>query len=258
MLLKQIIDMIESVAPLSGQMEWDNSGLQIGHMDADITSVLCCTDVTEAVMDEAIQMGCGLVLSHHPLLFHGLKTIAGATYQERVVEKAILHGVAVYSAHTSLDVVLRGVSARMADKLGVENYRILSPTGSPEVGLGVVGMLPKPLPVADFLQRVKDTFHVGAIRYTAPARTTIRTVALAGGACGDLWEEALRSGADAYISAEFHHHELLAAAAGQMMVLDIGHFESEQFTKEIFRDILAPVGLTVSMAQADVSPILTI
>lgn len=256
MLLKQIINMIESVAPLSQQIEWDNSGLQIGHMDADITSVLCCTDVTEVVMDEAIRKGCGLVLSHHPLLFHGLKTIAGNTFQERVTEKAIRHGIAVYSAHTSMDVVRGGVSAKMAEKIGITDYRILSPTLSDEVGLGVIGDLPEAMEAEAFVELVKQAFHVGAVRYTRAPKNTIKRVALAGGSCGDMWEDALRAGADAYVSAEFHHHEFLAAD-GAIMVLDIGHYESEQFTKEIFAQLLQPSGVTVMLSEDETTPICT-
>lgn len=254
MLLKDIIDIIESVAPLSQQEAWDNSGLQIGHNDADITSVLCCTDVTEAVMDEAIAKGCQLVLTHHPLLFHGLKTIQGRTFQERVAEKAIRHGVAVYSAHTSMDVWLHGVSGRMAEKIGIRDYRILSPTGE-HIGLGVIGNLPEPLSVEALLQRVKDAFHVGAIRYTRPTKQMVSRIALGGGACGEFMEEAAQQGADVFISAEFKHHELLQAE-GRIMLMDIGHFESEQFTKELFAELLANQPLQVHFADADQSPTL--
>lgn len=253
MTLKNIIDIIESAAPLSGQEQWDNSGLQIGHLDADITSVLCCTDVTDAVVDEAIRKDCQLVLSHHPLLFHGLKTIQGATLQERVVEKALCHGIAIYSSHTAMDVVLHGVSGRMAQKIGITRYRILSPTGD-GIGLGVIGELDSPVSIEDFLHLVKTAFRVPAIRYTRGKSDMIQCVALGGGACGEYWEEAARQGADAFVSAEFKHHEMLQAE-GRLMLLDIGHFESEQYTKEIFGELLQNAPVQVIMAETDVSPI---
>ena len=253
MILKDIIDIIESVAPLSGQESWDNSGLQIGHKEADIASVLCCTDVTEAIIDEAIAKGCNLVLSHHPLLFHGLKTIQGLTFQERVVEKALRAAICVYSSHTAMDVYLHGVSGRMAEKIGITDYRILVPTGE-DIGLGVIGDLQTPVSIDRFLALVKEAFHVPAIRYTRPAGDTIRRVALGGGACGEYFEEALAQGADAFVSAEFKHHELLAAD-GRIMLLDIGHFESEQYTKELFRELLADAPVNVLFAEADKSPI---
>lgn len=253
MLLKDIIDIIESVAPLSGQESWDNSGLQIGRKEADVASVLCCTDVTEAVMDEAIAKGCDLVLSHHPLLFHGLKTIQGATFQERVVEKALCHGVSVYSSHTAMDVWVHGVSGRMAEKIGIHDYEVLVSTGD-GIGLGVIGELESPVSAEAFLETVKKAFRVPVIRYTAGKGGLIKRVALGGGACGEYFEEAICKGADAFVSAEVKHHEWLQAT-GRILLLDIGHFESEQYTKELFRELLADKPVNVLFAESDVSPV---
>jgi len=254
LVLEKIIDIIESVAPLSHQEEWDNSGLQIGHKDADIASVLCCTDVTEAVIDEAVNRNCQLVISHHPLLFHAIKTIQGCSFQERVVESAIRNGIAIYSSHTAMDVWIHGVSGRMAEKLGISDYSILSPTISAEVGLGVIGELEKPVPIEQFLAQVKEIFHVPAIRYTRSVTASIKRVALAGGACAELVDTAVDAGADAFISADFRHHEFLQAD-GRIMVLDIGHFESEQYTKEIFRDLLRELPVDIYLSEADRSPV---
>ena len=249
MLLKDIIDIIESVAPLSTQAEWDNSGLQVGHNDADIASVLCCTDVTEAVVDEAIKEHCELILSHHPLLFHGLKTIQGLTFQERVVMKAIRHGICIYSSHTPMDVYLHGVSGHMAMQLGVADYQPLTPEG-----YGVIGNLPKPFAADELLAQVKQQFHTSAIRYTRPVKSTVSRVAFGGGACAEFLETAIQQQADAFISSDFRHHEFLQAD-GRIMILDIGHFESEQFIKDIYRDLLQSAPLRLLFAQTDRSPV---
>ena len=249
MLLKDIIDIIESVAPLSTQAEWDNSGLQIGHNDADIASVLCCTDVTEGVIDEAIESHCDLVLTHHPLLFHPLSTIQGLTFQERVAEKVIRHGICVYSSHTPMDRWLHGISGRMAEQLGIADYQPLSPDN-----YGVIGDLNKPLQAEELLALVKEKFHTSAIRYTRPVKTTVSRVALGGGACAEFMENAIEGGADAFISSDFKHHEFLQAD-GRIMILDIGHFESEQFIKDIYRDLLKDAPITLRYAKADKSPV---
>ena len=250
MLLKDIIDIIESAAPLSTQAEWDNSGLQIGHNDADIACVLCCTDVTEAVVDEAIEKHCQLILSHHPLLFHPLSTIQGLTFQERVTEKAIRHDICVYSSHTPMDRWVRGISGRMAEQLGIVEYQPLTPEG-----YGVIGDLQKPMEAEELLALVKEKFHTTAIRYTRPVSRTVSRVALGGGACGEFAENAIEAGADAFISADFKHHEFLQAD-GRIMILDIGHFESEQFIKDIYRELLKGAPITLHYAEADKSPVL--
>ena len=127
--------------------------------------MLLCTDVTEAVIDEAIRRDCQLILSHHPLLFHPLSTIQGLTFQERVAEKAIRHNIAIYSSHTPMDVYRHGVSAQMAWQLGVTDFQPLTPEG-----YGVIGNLPKPLRPEELLRRVKERFLPAAIRYTRPCR----------------------------------------------------------------------------------------
>ncbi|MBR3613236.1 MAG: Nif3-like dinuclear metal center hexameric protein [Bacteroidaceae bacterium] len=114
-------------APLPLQDGFDNAGLQVGLTDAEVTGVLLCLDVTEAVVDEAVALGCNLIVSHHPLIFSPLKRVTGATYVERCVIKALANGIAVYSAHTNLDNAPGGVNYRIAAKLGLQNVKILVP-----------------------------------------------------------------------------------------------------------------------------------
>ncbi len=253
MLLSEVINIIESVAPLSIQEEWDNSGLQIGNKEADIASVLLCVDITEAIVEEAIAKNCQLIISHHPLLFRGLKTIQGKTSVERCVIQAIQHNIAIYSSHTAIDCYLHGVSGMMAEKIGLKNYRILSPT-TENAGLGVIGTLPETTDFDAFLKYVKEVFQAPVVRYVMPIKQQVQTVALCGGAGSEFTEEAIRQGADVYISADFKYHEF-QQAVGKIGVMDIGHFESEQYTKDLFRHLLqtnAPA-INVLMAENDKS-----
>ena len=127
MKLHKITDCIESVAPLAYQESYDNAGLITGHRDMNITSALLCIDSTEEVIDEAIALGCNLVIAHHPIVFSGLKKFTGKNYVERVIIKAIQNNIAIYAAHTNLDNVSNGVSAKIAEKLGVLNGKVLLP-----------------------------------------------------------------------------------------------------------------------------------
>ena len=114
-------------APLPLQEGFDNSGLQIGLTDAEVTGVLLCLDVTEDVVEEAVASGCNLIVSHHPLIFSPLKRITGRNYVERCVLKALANGIAIYASHTNMDSVQGGVNYRIAEKLGLQNVRILAP-----------------------------------------------------------------------------------------------------------------------------------
>ena len=206
MLLREIINIIESVAPRSAQEQWDNSGMQVGDTERDINAVLLTTDVSIAVVNEAIERHCQLIISHHPLLFHGLKQLCGQTPQAQIVEMAIKNNIAIYSAHTNLDAVLHGVSGQLAQILGINNYRILVPTQSEQIGLGVIGQLDQPMEYAQFLQHVRNTLHATYIRYTTPATQQVQTIALCGGSGAEFIENAIAQQADVYITADCKYH----------------------------------------------------
>jgi len=248
-LLREIINIIESVAPRSAQEEWDNSGMQVGDTEREVSSVLLTTDITEDVVNEAILCGCQLIISHHPLLFHGLKQVCGQSSQARVVEKAIKHDIAIYSAHTNLDSVAGGINTALAERLGISDCRLLT-----ESGLGAIGKLPHPVPYADFVAHVHDTLNCTYVRYTRAAKDYVQTVALCGGSGAEFIEEAIRQGADVYLTADCKYHEF-QDADGRIGLIDIDHWISERHAREIFRNILAPLGVQCIISKQDKTPI---
>ncbi len=125
--IRELTTYLETVAPLAYQESYDNAGLIVGNPAAHVTGVLVSLDTTEAIVDEAIARGCNLIVAHHPIVFRGLKKLNGANYVERTVIKAIKNDVAIYAIHTNLDNVAGGVSFKIAEKLGLQNVRILSP-----------------------------------------------------------------------------------------------------------------------------------
>ncbi|MEO6149062.1 MAG: Nif3-like dinuclear metal center hexameric protein, partial [Mucilaginibacter sp.] len=121
MKLSQLTDYLESLAPLAYQEDYDNAGLIVGRPDKEVSQALVSLDCTEAVIDEAIATDCGVIISHHPIVFKGIKRFNGNTYVERVVEKAIKHDIAIYAIHTNLDNIADGVNARICETLGLTN-----------------------------------------------------------------------------------------------------------------------------------------
>ena len=228
--------------------------MQVGDTGRDIQSVLLTTDVSPEVVDEAIMLGCDLILSHHPLLFRGLKQVCGQTPQACVVEKAIKHDIAIYSAHTNLDSVVGGINTRLADKLGVVNYRIFVPAENGQTGLGVIGRLEKPMAYADFIAMVREKLDATYVRFTRPAKEMVETVALCGGAGSEFIAEAINQGADVYLTADCKYHEF-QEADGQIGLVDIDHWISERHAREIFRDILTPLGIKCIISKTDKTPI---
>lgn len=227
---REIISAVEAVCPPECQESWDNSGWQVGDPDGDCTGVLLCVDVTEAILDEACRRGCNLVVAHHPLLFRATRQLLGRNRVERCVAKAFREGISVYSAHTSCDCAVRGVSAVMADMLKLTDVTPLTPDG-----LGVVGQLPLPTQWQVFLDIVKYTFGVETLRHSRPLQSCmfISRVALCGGAGGDLLADAADAGAQVLVTADCKHN-LFLDDTDRIMLVDAGHFETEQCTKDIF------------------------
>ena len=252
MILQDIINIIESVAPLSYQEPWDNSGLQVGDRNAEVHAALLTIDVTESVVDEAINKRCDLIISHHPLLFHGLKHLTGETPQERCVEKAIRHNIAIYSSHTAMDAYIHGVSGKIADKLGINHYQILCPTTEQNIGLGVIGTLNNPMNSDDFIRFVQDVFDC-SLRYIEPPTKQINTVAICGGAGAEFIKQAINQKADIFITADMKYHEM-QTALGKIGVIDLDHWTSEHFTREIFAELLSK-HITTYISDNDITPI---
>lgn len=127
MFIKDIIASLETIAPLSFQESYDNAGLQVGSPEKQVEAALICLDVTEDVLDEAIAIGAGLIISHHPVIFGGIKKLTGGSYTERILVQAVRNDLAIYSSHTNLDAVSGGVSTRLGEKLGLKDIRVLAP-----------------------------------------------------------------------------------------------------------------------------------
>lgn len=342
MRLNELTNHLESLAPLDYQESYDNSGLLVGSPDKEVHQALLSLDCTEAVVQEAIESGCDVVISHHPIVFKGLKRFTGSNYVERVVMTAIKHDIALYAIHTNLDNVVGGVNSKIAERLGLRKIQILSPKADKlcklvvfvpldhadpvraalfkagggvvsnydecsfnttgygtfragegtnpfvgtqgeqhreeevrlevifpahmerdllrelfkahpyeevaydiyrlqnshqQVGSGAIGLLERPLAETDFLRLVKEQLNAKVIRHTALRGKPVAQVAVCGGAGGSLLGQAIRAGADAFVTADYKYHEFFDAE-GKIIIADVGHFESEQFTQQLLLEII--------------------
>ncbi|MVM35339.1 Nif3-like dinuclear metal center hexameric protein [Spirosoma sp. HMF4905] len=359
--IRQLTSYLESLAPLAYQESYDNSGLIVGDPSVEITGVLVTLDTTETVVDEAIAKGCNLIVAHHPIVFKGLKKLNGKTYVERTVIKAIKHDIAIYAAHTNLDNVTGGVNFKIAEKLKLQNVRVLAPksqvlsklvvfvpdsnlsavltaiyeagggridtyehcsfrvngegtfkplpganptvgvidqdetvneqrlevllptylensivaamksahsyevpaydlyplnNANQTVGSGAVGELTEPLESAQWLSYLKQHMALNLIRYTPLPNHPIKRIAVCGGVGSFLLPDALRAGADVFVTADYKYHEFFDAD-GRICICDIGHYESEVFTKELIFGHLAKKFTTfaVILSETDTNPV---
>lgn len=230
MKIKEITDVIERFAPLDSQEGYDNAGLVVGRPDDEVHKALVAVDVTEAVLDEAEQLGCDLVVTHHPLIFHPLKRLNSADHTQRCVERAIRKKIALYACHTNLD--KHGLSDYLAREIGLTDRHVLQP----ESGYGVVGELPGEVDAEEFLRKTMRRLQIEVIRHSDLSGKNIRRVALSTGAGGSLIADARRAGADLYLTADLKYNDFMAPEG--IVVADIGHFESEYCAIDLLCEVL--------------------
>ena len=259
MKIKEVLCALERFAPLPLQEDFDNAGLQVGLTEAEVSGALLCLDVTEAVVDEAVEQGCNLIVAHHPLIFRPLKQVSDANFVQRVVVKAIKNDITIVAMHTNMDNARGGVNFKIAEKLGLQHVTFFVPkqVGDVEGGSGVIGEWAKGMSAEDFIQEVKACFGVQCVHANQLLRRPIRRVAICGGAGAFLLGDAIRLGADAFITGEMHYHDYFDHEQ-QVQICVIGHYESEQYTKEIFKSIIEEKceGVRTVLSQVNTNPII--
>ncbi len=258
MKIKEVIAALERFAPLPLQEGFDNAGLQLGLTEAwEVSGALLCLDVTENVLDEAIRKGCNLIVSHHPLIFHKLASISGSNFVERIVMRAIENHVAIVSMHTNMDNARGGVNFKIAEKLGLHDVDFFVRKEGADAGSGVIGTLPQPMAAAEFIRLLKERFGVACVMTNELLQRPVSRVAICGGAGGFLLGDAEKAGADAFVTGEMHYHDYFDHEQ-KIQICVIGHYQSEQFTNEIFRDIIEREcpGVRCCMTETCTNPIL--
>lgn len=224
MIAREISDIIEEFAPISLQESWDNSGFCIGDSAKEVNSVLIGLDCTPSLVEEAISVGADMIITHHPLIFNGVKRISSETLEGRIIIEAIKNDIVIYSAHTNIDKVIGGVSGQMAKRLDLEDVEILD-VDVDNYGLGVVGNLKSPVKAKDLVQTIKKQFSLEFIKSSEVKDVLVNRIALCGGSGKSLIPKAISSRADIYITGDVSYHDFLSNP--DLLIIDIGHFESE-------------------------------
>lgn len=216
------------------QEDYDNAGFLLGDGNAPYKGALVALDLTEAVVDEAVALGLNLIVTHHPFIFGGLKRITNGSESGRMVMSLIRNGISVYAAHTNLDNLPDGVNGILAERLAMRNCRILKPfDNDANLGAGMVGELEMPMAVDQFLAEVKEKLGLPVLRCSAhEGDCKVKRVAICGGSGAFLTGDAMAAKADIYMTADLKYHDF-QRTDGRMVLVDIGHYESEQFAKEI-------------------------
>ena len=224
-----ILKFLETVAPRSMKMDWDNVGLLCGSKNSPVTKILVALDPFEQVCQEAADWGAELIVTHHPLIFQAMKSITDDTSIGRSILQLCRHGIAAINAHTNLDQAPGGVNDTLAKTLGLENIRVITPCGTTEDGTqwGLLRMgQVEEQPLETFAADVKAKLHCAGLRYVDGGKP-VRKVAVGGGACGDGMLEALRAGCDTFVTSDLKYNQFWDAQDLGLNLIDAGHFHTE-------------------------------
>jgi len=254
-----LLSILNSIAPFAMAEPWDNVGLMVGDPEQQVTGILIGLDPTEALIHEALAQNLNTILTHHPLIFHPLKTIPGNTPMGRMLKTALSHDLTLIACHTNLDIAAAGVSNALAEKLELRDTRPLTVTNhgiSPQrsnnlgtsgqgsaapgqnAGFGKIGNLPAPLDSGQFISRLLTALAAPGIQIAGLLPETIHTVALCGGSGSELAETARAMGAQVYITGEVKHSVARWAEAAGFCVIDAGHYPTENLIVPVLAEIL--------------------
>lgn len=227
--VKDVARIMEQIAPSSLAESYDNVGLMVGDREAEVTNVLVALDCTMAVIEEAAQNKCNLILNHHPLLFVKPRTVTTDTLIGRKLMKLLKNDINVYASHTNLDSVSGGLNDIVTNLLGFSDYEIMepSPLRNDGSGIGRLVTLQQPTTLGELCDRVKSSLNIPALRYCGDQNMTISRIAVINGSGGDFFDAARKMGAQCVITGDTSYHDVSDMVEENIGVIDAGHFDTE-------------------------------
>ena len=227
----EIINKIEAFCPKSLSYEWDNPGLQTGDTENDVKKVYLTLDVTNETLDEALKNECDMIISHHPLIFSGIKKIDYSLPSGQLLKKLIKNDITVYTAHTNMDRAEYGLNFELAKRCGIKNPYFIN-----EENLGMMGKTDK-IKLSEYAKSVSEKLHTPVKIYGADDKIITKS-AVCSGAGADIAFEAIKAGADVLVTGDVKYHIALDCLQSGFALIDAGHFGTEWFVTEIFENIL--------------------
>tara|TARA_B100000963_G_C22583123_1_gene651796 strand:- start:865 stop:1647 length:783 start_codon:yes stop_codon:yes gene_type:complete len=238
MKLINIQRVLEDWSPLSSAEDFDNVGLILGNPDDIIEKGLITLDTTEKVIDEAIDKDCNLIITFHPLMFKGYESLKSEEYVHKCIIKALKNNINIYAIHTNLDNNPRGVSYQISKKIGLRNIEVLIKKENKEnLGMGIIGELRDKKTEKEFLKYLMSKMELSNLRHSNFTGKKIKKIAVLGGSGSFGIEEVLNKEIDCYVTADLKYHDFFKSN-DKILLVDIGHYESEKYTKELILSYL--------------------
>ena len=225
---KKVIEILEKQSPKSYACDWDNVGLLVGREDKEIQKSYIALDATDEAIEEAIANGADMLLTHHPMIFKGMKRVTQEDFIGRRIIRLIQNDISYYAMHTNFDVM--GMADLAADYLGISDTRVLEITSVSETGeegIGRYGSLKKEMTVRECCEEVKQAFSLENVKVFGNLERKVKTAAISPGSGRSVISNALQAGVDVLITGDIDHHEGIDAVAQKLTVIDAGHYGVE-------------------------------
>ncbi len=229
LILQDILQILDRIAPSEMAEEWDNVGLQVGGLGREVEWIWVALDPSIEVVSAACREGVGLLVTHHPLIFRPLRRIDTQTSPGTVIEAALRHGLAIYTMHTNLDAAPGGLNDLLAKKVGLRRIQPLTAAAGrrQRSGLGRRGELPRRLPLSRLAWQLKQRMKLENVRIVGNLDTPVKRVAVSTGSGGSLVPSFLASAAEVFITGDLRYHDAREIETAGRCAIDIGHFHSE-------------------------------
>lgn len=234
--IREVIDKLIEKYPLDLQEEWDNSGLQIGNLDNELSGVLISLDLEDEGVDMAIENNCNLIITHHPYLFNATKSIDFSDQFYSRLEKVVKKDISVFAMHTNLDIAEDGLNDNLCKIFKINKTKVLEV--DKEVGLGRFGQI-DPIKASDFANIVKDKLNANGLVCYGNMDKYIKTVGVCGGSGSSLFKDALAQGCDLMLTGDVSYHMGMDYANRGLIIIDPGHFASENHMVYRLKDVIS-------------------
>ena len=234
-----IVKILDSHSPEKAACDWDNVGLLVGDMDSTVDRIYVALDATDEVIAHAIESGAQMIVTHHPMIFSGMKRVVTSDFTGRRVMDLISHGIALYAMHTNFDIY--GMADLAARKLGLSDCEPLEVTGEDangSIGIGRVGRLMESVRLKALAEEVRDIFGISHVKVFGDLSERVRTVAICPGSGKSDIDEAIEKGADVYVTGDIDHHSGIDANMKGLAIIDAGHYGIEHIFIEYMKRYL--------------------
>jgi len=256
--VSDVIQAMEAICPSSLAEDWDNVGLQVGHRQWPVNNIWIALDPHPSIIDAAARNQVDLIITHHPLIFHPIHSVDFSSPIGTAIQTAAVHRISVFAAHTNLDKSAGGVNDVLCDRIGLTCRKALDVSGDGCIppdkkvqGLGRIGDLPCPMPLAAFTSLIKENLNLPMVRYSGNPGLMVRRAAVCSGSGSGLLNNFLASNAEVYVSGDLRYHDARNIESEERALIDIGHFGSEYLIVEVLAErldsLLAGQGFKVAV-----------